>query len=445
MKNFKSKILVTLTAFFVVIGLTGCKPEDDVSVDKVTLSETSVTLAFGSTKTLTATVTPVDATKKTVTWTSSDNEVATVNSAGLVTAKSKVGSTVITATADGKSATCIVNVNESGSADEVELYKNFLNYPLGKESQSGYLTVVNPMTQESILVFDGEVKAENYIGTVKPSGNIKVVLDAGKFHTINAVCKSSYDTAKDLDKVAKASAVTYYSDAQGYRVSLAPSNLLGGGTVVFNNRSSYWAAIESTTNDGTTWAVIQPNSLGIKLPFELKKSYSYKIVYKKQISVGGTVIAMVDSTLTTQNDAIYLDDGQKYTEVDIPGPTGAVYDSLAPMVYITNSSGKALKVFKGSVRLAPNSSEAEEYYLTSGRTALFTGWDENSNISTIEVVSDAWSKRGVCNLTATLQKGKCYYITVTANSEYNAENPNSIPVTWKLTDTKDISTVADKD
>ena len=55
-------------------------------VTKITLSDTSITLETGETKQLTATVAPSDATNPAVTWESSDERVATVSSAGLVTA-----------------------------------------------------------------------------------------------------------------------------------------------------------------------------------------------------------------------------------------------------------------------------------------------------------------------------------------------------------------------
>ena len=78
-------------------------------VSKVTLNETSTALVVGSTKQLIATVEPANADDSTVTWKSGDTNVATVDQNGNVTAVG-VGSTTITATAGGKSATCTVIV-----------------------------------------------------------------------------------------------------------------------------------------------------------------------------------------------------------------------------------------------------------------------------------------------------------------------------------------------
>ena len=80
------------------------------SVEAVSLDKTSAILEIGATETLTATVTPTNATNKAVTWTSSDSTVASVNN-GIITAKS-AGTAVITATtADGGyTAECTVTV-----------------------------------------------------------------------------------------------------------------------------------------------------------------------------------------------------------------------------------------------------------------------------------------------------------------------------------------------
>ena len=82
-------------------------------VTGVSLSLNTLTLDVGDEGTLTATITPDNASNKSINWESSDTGVATVDANGKVTAVS-VGSTAITATAadgSGKSATCSVTVN----------------------------------------------------------------------------------------------------------------------------------------------------------------------------------------------------------------------------------------------------------------------------------------------------------------------------------------------
>lgn len=87
---------------------------NDIPVTSITLSANELSLTVGTTSSLIATVGPADATDKTVTWMTSDKSVVTVDENGVVTAVGN-GKATITATAGGKSATCIVMVSTQSS------------------------------------------------------------------------------------------------------------------------------------------------------------------------------------------------------------------------------------------------------------------------------------------------------------------------------------------
>ena len=99
----------------------GDAPKLSIGVTSVTLDTAKALLEVGATKKLKATVLPdnADDDKKVVTWTSSDEEVATVEQDGTVTAVKK-GTATITATADGKSAQCEITVLNPGEGVPVE-------------------------------------------------------------------------------------------------------------------------------------------------------------------------------------------------------------------------------------------------------------------------------------------------------------------------------------
>lgn len=83
---------------------------DGTLVEAISLNKTSLTLAPGTSYTLTAKVVPTDATDKTLTWSSDGAAVASVDQNGVVTAVSD-GSVVITAVAlGGVSKSCTVTV-----------------------------------------------------------------------------------------------------------------------------------------------------------------------------------------------------------------------------------------------------------------------------------------------------------------------------------------------
>lgn len=94
------------------------KSSAKVPVTRVSLNKTSASITKGKTLVLKATVSPSNATKKTITWTSSNNKVATVTSNGVVKGVAK-GTVTITAKASdgsGKKATCKVTVKSTASA-----------------------------------------------------------------------------------------------------------------------------------------------------------------------------------------------------------------------------------------------------------------------------------------------------------------------------------------
>lgn len=84
----------------------------DVKVTSISLNSSSLSVAVGATKQLTATVLPSNATNKSVTWSSNNTSVATVTSSGNVTGKSD-GTATITCTANdgsGVKGYCTVTV-----------------------------------------------------------------------------------------------------------------------------------------------------------------------------------------------------------------------------------------------------------------------------------------------------------------------------------------------
>ena len=82
----------------------------------ITLNKTTLELFVGNTDTLAATVAPDTATDKTVTWTSSDKNVVTVNN-GEIKAVGKGKATITAKTVNGKTATCEVTVYDEIYSD----------------------------------------------------------------------------------------------------------------------------------------------------------------------------------------------------------------------------------------------------------------------------------------------------------------------------------------
>lgn len=84
--------------------------EEPISINSIALNKSEITLKLKENYTLLAGILPSNAVAESITWTSSDSNVAIVSNSGIVTAKN-VGSAIITATTNGgKSSTCKVSV-----------------------------------------------------------------------------------------------------------------------------------------------------------------------------------------------------------------------------------------------------------------------------------------------------------------------------------------------
>ena len=178
--------LTKLLLLFILPLLFACtqkEPEvQEVRVESVTLSQSSVELEIGTTLQLNATVSPSTASRKDITWSSSKSSVASVSSSGLVTAVSE-GTTTITASADGKKGECTVSVVKKAIAvSEIKLDKTELTLFEGEEEtltasvlpeDATDKTVTWTSSDKSIVsVESGKVKA---VG----KGTAKITVSAG--------------------------------------------------------------------------------------------------------------------------------------------------------------------------------------------------------------------------------------------------------------------------
>ena len=95
------------------LELTVSKTPSVIHVESISLDQTELDLLTGDNVTLTATVLPTNAKNKSVTWSSSNENIATVNSRGRVSAVGAGTATITATTVDGGlTATCTVNVTQ---------------------------------------------------------------------------------------------------------------------------------------------------------------------------------------------------------------------------------------------------------------------------------------------------------------------------------------------
>lgn len=152
-----------------------------IAVTSIELNKTSLTLKEGASETLTATVKPDNATDKTVTWSSSAPNIATVDEAGNVTAVAK-GEATITAQAGEKTAKCTVTVYKDIPVTSIELDKNTLSLVVGDEATLKATVKPEDTTFKTVTW----TSSNTSIATVDENG--KVVAVAQGTSTVTASC-----------------------------------------------------------------------------------------------------------------------------------------------------------------------------------------------------------------------------------------------------------------
>ena len=127
-----------------------------VSVTGVTLNSTTASVKVGQTTTLIATVSPSNATNKSVTWSSGSNAIATVSENGVVTGVAAGTTDITVRTVDGnKTAKCTVTVTAAGGGEE-EFSITYTDLP------SAYATTDTVYTAESGIKFQAYNCAGGY-------------------------------------------------------------------------------------------------------------------------------------------------------------------------------------------------------------------------------------------------------------------------------------------
>ena len=237
-------------AAYCTVTVTG----STVPVQGVTLNKNSLVIKRGATGSLTATVTPANATNKSVTWSSSDTSIATVSS-GVVTGVAVGTATITVTTTDGgKTATCTVNVTANGSMSADPVTVNSVT-----TSASTTFTALN-------MVLNTITASENVSWlsspTVDTSGNpYRVRLTVSP--NTGTTSRSTTVTLSGTDEAGSTVTTTFRITQNGRTSSDVPctSMEIGGSSTINNskNQAEYTASFKpnaTTQAQVGEWSVV---------------------------------------------------------------------------------------------------------------------------------------------------------------------------------------------
>lgn len=210
----------------------------EIPPTSIKLNVSSANIQKGKTQTLKATVLPAKATYKTVTWSSQNPAIATIDANGVVKAK-KAGSTVITAkTKNGLTARCIVNV-------KVPAVKVYLDRSEDTVEQGKKITLkatISPLDSTDIVYWGSAdetvaVVSGKGVVTAKKAGTTKIyaITDSGAYKTYTITVKASVKNKaielKNLTAQKNKKAKVKYSSvkgATGYQIQYATKKSFKG-------------------------------------------------------------------------------------------------------------------------------------------------------------------------------------------------------------------------
>lgn len=181
----------------------------EVFSKNIELDKKDETIVKGNNLQLTATISPDNTTNKTITWTTTNDKIATVDENGKVSAIAPGKATITAATSNGKKATCAVTVIIP--AENITLDKNYA--PINKGETLTLTATTTPAESTDKLTWassDESVATVDNTGKITAKGagtaNITATADSGVFAScfveVSVPVKALTLSSQSLDMIA---------------------------------------------------------------------------------------------------------------------------------------------------------------------------------------------------------------------------------------------------
>ena len=432
----------------VTVNIDAAASELIKSVTGVTISPTSATLNVGSTKLFTATVSPSDATNKAVNWTSSNTSVATVDSNGLVTAKSAGTTTITVTTIDGgykKTANVTVN-NPTIPVTSLSIDKTSLSLIVGNTSKITATVSPSDATNKTVNWTSSNTSVatvdSNGLVTAKSAGSATITvttIDGGYKKTANvtvstqtpstikvqSVSLDRYIVTLETGSKTHLTASIYPSDATNKGVTWTSSNT-NVATVDSNGNitgvSPGAASITVKTNDGGFTATA---NVSVSNPKPTTVSVTGVSLNSSSINttIGQTIVlsATVAPSNATNKEVTWTSSNTNVATVDSTGKVTAKSVGNATITVTTKDGNYRASC---SVRVITPTSGI---HLSKNETTIYTNKEET--LSYLILPEDATNK----NVTWTSSDPTI--ATVDNNGKITAKKAGKATITATVTNT----------
>ena len=265
-------------------------------------------LTVGGTASLSATVSPSNATNKNVTWSTSNSSVATVSSAGLITAVAAGTATITVTTVSGsKTSTCAVTVSASSGGGNSSVT---LRARMTSGSSDNVELKINDNTVKTWSVAGSSYA--NYTVSLPVNGNVKVYF-------------ADNGTDMQLDYII-VDGTTYQAENQAVNTAVWQNNSCGGSNSQNMQCSGY---IDFGTINGGGTTTVTPSSVLIS-------------GCQSSLTVGGTasLSATVSPSNATNKNVTWSTSNSSVAAVSSTGLVTAVAAGSATITVTTVSGSK---------------------------------------------------------------------------------------------------------
>ena len=441
-------------------GCTVTVEKKQIPVTEVRLSESTVGIVEGSTYKLTATVLPENTTdSKSVSWSSSNSEVAAVDANGTVTAKS-AGTAVITATStNGKSAGCTVTVEKKQiPVTEVRLSESTVGIVEGSTYKLTATVLPENTTDSKNVSWSSNNEA---VATVDANGNVTAkragtaVITATSENGKTASCTitvNKKDTNITITEVRlnKSTETLTEGDTTTLTATVLPENTTDSKSVSWSSSNSEVAAVDANgtvTAKSAGTAVITATSTngksaGCTVTVSRKEIPITEISLDKSsatLTEGETttlVATVLPENTTDSKNVSWSSSNSEVATVDANGTVTAKSAGTA-VITATSANGKTagctVTVSRKEIPITEISLDKSSATLTEGETTTLVAtvlpenttygksvkWSSsNVAVATVDLMGKVTAKSaGTAVITATSENGKTASCTVTVNKK----------------------------
>ena len=420
--SFSTKVMTAFAAIVLgvaALSVNSCKkPEpSEIPVTDITVSSATLTVKEGESATISFTVSPSDASKDGITFTSSDTSVVTVDKNGVVTAVGPGTATITITSKDGKVTATITVTVEAKTVAVTGISLDKTSITIGVGETQAIVANIEPSNATNKKV--NWTSNDSSIASVDDEGNvtgkgvgsatiIATTADGGKKATCSVkVTSSGSSVAVTGIKLDKSSITIGVGESQTLVATIEPSNATNkkvnwatndsaiatvddNGTVTGKGVGN--ATIIATTADGGKKATCSVKVTASSSPVAVTGVTLDKSTLTMTVGEDVTLKATVKPDDATDKTVTWASDKTSVATVDENGKVSAKAAGTAVITVTTKDGGKTAKctvtVKAGTVAVTGVSLDKTSLAMKIGETAILNATVKPDNASNKQVT---WS------------------------------------------------------